>query len=76
MTATRRGACVLTSYVVVELESPDAALQAIRTMDGYAFDKKHRFAVNRFSDIERLASMDETYVEPPEEPYKQRVRTR
>ena len=59
-------------YVVIELESAAAALQAIRAMDGYAFDKKHRFAVNRFSDIERLAAMDETYVDPPEEPYKQR----
>lgn len=60
------------SYILMELANADEAAQAIRTMDNYAFDKKHHFVVNRFSDIDRLANMDETYVEPEEEPYKQR----
>lgn len=59
-------------YILMELASGDEASHAIRTMDGYAFDKKHHFVVTRFSDIERLVNMDETYVDPEEEPYKQR----
>lgn len=59
-------------YIVMELANGDEAAMAIRAMDGYAFDKRHRFAVNRFTDIERLAKMDEKYVEPAEEPYKER----
>ncbi|KAI3623832.1 Translation initiation factor 3 subunit b [Malassezia furfur] len=59
-------------YMLMELANADEAAHAIRTMDNYAFDKKHHFLVNRFSDIERLTNMDETYVEPEEEPYKQR----
>ena len=39
----------------MELASADDATQAVRAMDGYAFDKKHRLAVNRFADIERLS---------------------
>ncbi|PKI82384.1 Translation initiation factor 3 subunit b [Malassezia vespertilionis] len=59
-------------YVIAELADVDEAVHAIRTMDGYAFDKKHRFAVNRFTDIERLAELDETFVEPEQEEYQQR----
>lgn len=59
-------------YVVIELRDAEEATQAIRTMNGYAFDKKHRFVVNRFTDIERLANMDETYKDPEEEPFEQR----
>jgi translation initiation factor 3 subunit B len=53
----------------IELDSADDAALAIKTMDGYPFDKKHRFAVNRFSDIESLANLSEEYVEPAEEEY-------
>lgn len=42
-------------------------------MDGYPFDAKHTFRVNRFTDIERYAEMDETYVEPEPEEYKPKV---
>ena len=59
-------------YVVIELQDADEATHAIRTMNGYAFDKKHRFVVSRFTDVERLANMDETYQDPKEEPFEQR----
>jgi len=59
-------------YVVIELQDADEATHAIRTMNGYAFDKKHRFVVSRFTDIERLANMEETYQDPEEEPFEQR----
>ncbi|KAN0060482.1 Translation initiation factor 3 subunit b [Thecaphora frezii] len=57
-------------YIFIEMASPEDAAQAIRLMDGYAFDKKHRFAVNRFTDIEKLANLSETYVEPEEEEFQ------
>lgn len=57
----------------IEMNSPEDAALAIRVMDGYAFDKKHRFAVNRFTDVEKLANLSEEYQEPAEEEYKARV---
>lgn len=42
-------------------------------MDGFPFDARHTFKVNRFTDIERFADLDETYVEPKIEEYKPRV---
>lgn len=53
----------------VELESAAHTPLVIKTMDGYPFDKKHRFSVNRLSDIEALDSLAEEYVEPEEEEY-------
>ena len=59
-------------YIVLELASNDEASQAIRAMNGYAFDKKHRFLMSRLTDVERLANMDESYTDPEEEPFQQR----
>jgi hypothetical protein len=58
----------------MELASAEDAALAIRTMDGFPFDKRHKFAVNRFTDVEKLANLDEQYQEPEEEEYKDRVR--
>lgn len=60
-------------YIFIELASTEDANLAIRTMDGYPFDKRHKFAVNRFTDVEKLANLDEQYTEPPEEEYTDRV---
>jgi translation initiation factor 3 subunit B len=57
----------------MELASAEDAALAIRMMDGYPFDKRHKFAVNRFTDIEKLANLDEEYKEPEEEEYHDRV---
>lgn len=43
------------------------------TMNGHAFDAKHTFLINRFTDFERYLNMDETYHEPPPEEYKPKV---
>lgn len=42
-------------------------------MHNHAFDAKHTFKVNKFSDIERYSNLDETYVEPETEEYAPRV---
>jgi hypothetical protein len=57
----------------MELASAEDAALAIRMMDGYPFDKRHKFSVNRFTDVEKLANLDEEYKEPAEEEYKDRV---
>jgi hypothetical protein len=43
-------------------------------MNGHAFDAKHHFKINFFTDIERYQKLDETYVEPAQEAYRPRVR--
>jgi translation initiation factor 3 subunit B len=43
-------------------------------MNGHPFDAKHTFLVNRFTDIEKFADLDETYVEPQREDYHAKVR--
>jgi translation initiation factor 3 subunit B len=43
-------------------------------MNGHPFDAKHMFLVNRFTDIEKFAELDETYVEPQREEYHPKVR--
>jgi hypothetical protein len=42
-------------------------------MHGHPFDSKHTFLLNRFTDIEQYANMDETYVEPKTEDYHPKV---
>lgn len=42
-------------------------------MNGHPFDAKHTFRINRFTDVERYASIDETYVEPAVEEYRPKV---
>ena len=49
-------------------------MHAIGAMHGHQFDARHRFLLNRFTDIERYADLDETYHEPEPENYTQKVR--
>lgn len=58
------------SYMFVELANAEDAALAIKTMDGYPFDKRHRFTVNRFADVEALANLSEEYKEPEEEVFE------
>ncbi|KAH9927290.1 translation initiation factor eIF-3b [Fomitopsis serialis] len=48
-------------FVFVECKSANDAAFAQSAMDGHPFDSKHTFKVNRFTDIERYANIDETY---------------
>ncbi len=54
----------------IEMRSAQDATTAIKLMDQFAFDKRHRFFVNRFTDIEKLAALDEAYTAPAIEGYK------
>lgn len=57
-----------------ELKSVDDANLAIANMHNHPFDAKHTFKINRFTDVEMFAEVDETYVEPELEEYSPRVR--
>jgi translation initiation factor 3 subunit B len=61
-------------YAFIEFRNADAAAYALNELNGHPFDTKHTFLVNRFTDIETFADLDETYVEPPREEYRTKVR--
>lgn len=61
-------------FMFVEFRNVDDAEIALGTMHNHPFDAKHTFKANRFTDIERYADLDETYVEPELEEYTPRVR--
>ncbi|KAN0109913.1 Eukaryotic translation initiation factor eIF2A domain containing protein [Russula decolorans] len=56
-------------YAFIEFRNADTATHALNEMNGHPFDATHTFFVNRFTDIEKFADMDETYVEPEREEY-------
>lgn len=60
----------------MDFRTPEEAAFALSAMDGHPFDARHQFKVNRFSDIERFTSMDETYFEPEAEVYHPREHLR
>lgn len=62
-------------YLFVDFKTADDAVYGIAALQGYQFDSKHRFYLNRFTDIERYANLDETYHEPEPEPYTTKVCT-
>lgn len=57
----------------MEFRTPDEAAFAIEALNGHQFDTRHVFYCNRFTDIEKFANLDETYVEPKVEEFVPRV---
>jgi translation initiation factor 3 subunit B len=57
----------------VEFRNADDAMFALQAMNNFPFDTKHTFKINKFTDIESFADMDETYEEPEPEEYQPRV---
>ncbi|KAG9006810.1 Translation initiation factor 3 subunit b [Tulasnella sp. JGI-2019a] len=56
-------------YIFVEFKTNEEATYVATQMNGVAFDTKHTFVVNRFTDIEKFATLAEKYVEPEIPPY-------
>lgn len=65
---------IVCSYIFIEFRNAEEAAMAIAILNNHAFDSKHTFKLNLFTDIERFANLDETYVEPKTEEYQPRVR--
>ncbi|CAE6338000.1 unnamed protein product [Rhizoctonia solani] len=63
-------------YIFVEFASPEEASDALVAMHHFPFDAKHTFSINRFTDIEKYATLDETYVPPAVSNYTSRPHMR
>ncbi|KAI5897565.1 translation initiation factor eIF-3b [Schizophyllum commune H4-8] len=63
-------------YIFIEFRNAEEAAMAIAILNNHAFDSKHTFKLNLFTDIERFANLDETYVEPKTEEYQPREHLR
>jgi translation initiation factor 3 subunit B len=63
-------------FMFVDFKNIDDANLALATIHGHPFDAKHTFKVNRFTDVEKYAELDETYVEPELEEYTPREHLR
>jgi len=57
----------------MEFRSIDEANLALAALHNHPFDAKHTFKLNRFSDIEKYANLDETYIEPEAEEFVPKV---
>ena len=60
-------------FIFATFKNAEDAAYAQAAMNGHPFDAKHTFHINRFTDVEKYANMDETWVEPEPEPYKPKV---
>ena len=58
----------------VEFKDVDDANLALATFHNHAFDARHTFKLNRFTDTEKYALMDETYSEPEPGEYIPKVK--
>ena len=62
-------------YAFIEFNSAKEADFALSTMNGFQFDSKHQFSINLFTDIEKFATLDESFVEPKAQEYRPKVAT-
>ncbi|KAK1232716.1 Translation initiation factor 3 subunit b, partial [Marasmius sp. AFHP31] len=56
-------------YLFVDFRNADEANIALTAMHDHPFDSRHTFKVNRFTDVEKYAQIDETYIEPEDEEF-------
>jgi hypothetical protein len=61
--------CQYYSFIFIEFHSVDEANLALASLHNHPFDAKHIFKLNRFTDIEKYAGLDEAYVEPEAEEF-------
>ena len=67
------------SFAFVEYETPEQAVQAIKTLHGTALDKRHTIAINKLTDIDkygREGKINETYEPPKIEPFAEKEHLR
>ncbi|KAA1468146.1 translation initiation factor eIF-3b [Dentipellis sp. KUC8613] len=63
-------------FIFVEFRTADEATFALNEVNGLPFGSKHTLWINRFTDIEKYANLDETYVEPQREEYQSKEHLR
>ncbi len=60
-------------FTFIDFRSAEDANVALSALHNHPFDAKHTFKLNKFTDVEKFANMDETYIEPETEEYVTRV---
>ncbi len=65
----RDGAFTSKGYLFVEYETPEQAINAVKTLNGKKLDKAHTLLVNKFTDVEKYAAVDDEFKQPQEESY-------
>lgn len=66
-------------FAFVEFNSPNEAVAAVKKLHGTPLDKRHTIAVNKLTDIDRYGRegrIDEEYIAPTYEPFKEREHLR
>ncbi|KAJ1979258.1 Translation initiation factor 3 subunit b [Dimargaris cristalligena] len=66
------GKTMTQGYLFMEFNTPEQASAAIKQLDGFKLDKTHILAVHKYTDVERYATMNDTYKEPVIPPYEER----
>jgi hypothetical protein len=61
-------------YAFIEFESPEVARLACEKTQGHKLDKQHIFAVNLYSDFEKLMAVPDEYVPPQVKDHEEGVR--
>ncbi|KAG0253123.1 Translation initiation factor 3 subunit b [Mortierella polycephala] len=61
----------------IEFENAEQANLAVKLIDGFKMDKSHTLAVNRFTDVEKYAAVEEEFHAPAEEEFieKEHIRS-
>lgn len=60
-------------FIFLDLRSAEDANLALAALHNHPFDAKHTFKLDKFTDVEKFANVDETYVEPETEEFVSRV---
>ncbi|KAG8197535.1 hypothetical protein JTE90_007271 [Oedothorax gibbosus] len=60
---------VTKGYVFFEFASPEIAIEAVKSTNGYKLDKHHIFHVNLFTDFEKYEDIPDEWEPPTPQPY-------
>jgi translation initiation factor 3 subunit B len=58
-------------FALIQFQTKESANIAIENVNGYQLDKNHIFSVMPYSELSRLASLSDTYVEPPKREFQE-----
>ncbi|ORY04590.1 translation initiation factor eIF-3b [Basidiobolus meristosporus CBS 931.73] len=63
-------------FLFVEMDNAEKTSLAIKNLNNYAMDKTHVLSVNKFTDIEKYATLEDEYKEPEIEAFDEKEHLR
>jgi translation initiation factor 3 subunit B len=57
-------------FAFIEFDKSEAAVAAVKRVNGHRLDKKHVFRVTAYEEFQRISELAAEYTEPPEPPLK------